>query len=186
MIDKLLQLPTREKVGLFFALGLVLLYVVDLTVAKPLIRHVDALDASIQIEQERLDRYLKTLSFEASVDEQYLKVKDLIGVSGPEQEAVEIFKNEVDEIALRHGVRLRSMRHLAPQPTEYLVTYIIEVGDFEAETSALIRFLDDVSQAPGLLRTRQLSLSSQSTDTQVNGSMVITKVMTLAEGETTP
>jgi hypothetical protein len=186
MIEKLMQLPLREKAGLVLSLVLVALYVTDVTVAKPLVRRVRELDTSIQVEQERLNRHRKTLAYEGSVRQQYAAVKDLIGVSSAEQEAVETFKNEVDEMALRNGIRLKAMRHLPPEPTAFLVTYVVEISEFEAETAALINFLHMVGQTPGLIRVRQLELASKSTDSLVSGSMVITKVMTRAADEGTP
>jgi len=183
MIEKLMLLPLREKAGLALSLALVVLYVTDVTVAKPLMRRIRALDTSISVEQERLNRHRKTLAYEDSVQQQYAVVKDLIGISGTEQEAIETFKNEIDEMALRNAIRLKAMRHLAPERTEFLVTYVVEISDFEAETPALINFLHTVSQAPGLIRVRHTVLASQSTDAVVSGSMVITKVMTQAAGE---
>ena len=186
MIEKLMQLPLREKAGLVLCLALVALYVTDVTVAKPLVRRVRELDSSIRVEQERLNRYRKTLAYEKSVQEQYAAVKDLIGVSGASQEAVETFKNEIDEMALRNGIRLKAMRHLPPESTAFLVTYVVEISEFEADTPALINFLYRVGQAPGLIRVRQMTIASQSTDALVSGSLVISKVMTRPAQEGTP
>jgi hypothetical protein len=183
MIDRLMQLPPREKAGLTLALVLVALYVTDATVAKPLIRKTRQLDAEIRVERETLNRNRRTLSYLDSAEQQYAAVKDLIGVAGNEQEVIEGFKNEIDEIALRNGMRLKAMRHLPPEPTKFLVTYVVEISDFEAETTALINFLNMLSEAPGLIRARQVVLSSQNTDSMVSGSMVITKVMTRASAD---
>lgn len=183
MIDRLMQLPVREKVGLALALALVALYVTDVTVAKPLIRRVRELDTDIRVARERVNRSRQTLAYSDSVAQQYDQVKDLIGISGTEQEVIEAFKNEIDELALRNGVRLKAMRHLTPEPTKFLVTYVVEISDFEAETAALINFLDMLSAAPGLIRVRQLVISSQTTDSVVNGSIVITKAMTRASAD---
>lgn len=186
MIEKLMQLPLREKVGLVFSLMLVALYVTDVTVAKPLIRRVRELDTAISVEQERLNRHRRTLAYEDSVRQQYAVVKDLIGVSGSEQEAIETFKNEIDEMALRNGIRLKAMRHLPSEPTPFLVTYVVEISDFEAEIAALINFLGTVSRAPGLIRVRQTVVGSQGSDSVVSGSMVLTKVMSRPADEGTP
>jgi hypothetical protein len=186
MIEKLMQLPMREKTGLVLALALVALYVTDVTVAKPLIRRVRSLDTAITVEQQRVNRYRKTLAYEESVRQQHAGVKDLIGIAGAEQEVIETFKNEVDEMALRNGIRLKAMRHLPPERTAFLVTYVVEISDFEAETAALVNFMHTVSQAPGLIRVRQAVIASQGTNTVVSGSMVITKVMTRAAEGGTP
>jgi hypothetical protein len=185
MIEKVAQLPGREKAGLALALVLVVLYIVDITVAKPLVRRLRKLDVEITVEEKRLNHNRKVVSFEDSVQTQYGAVKDLIGVSGTEQETTETFKNEIDEMAQRCGVRLKSMRHLTPERTAFLITYFIEISDFEADTPALINFLHGISQAPGQIRVRNLVVSSQGSDSAVNGSLMVTKVMTQAGDEGT-
>jgi len=185
MIMKLAQLPVRERVGLFLAIGLLVLMLGDAFVLKPTFRHLRSLDIAIATEMSELERARGVLQYAASVDGQHLQVKDLLGVSGPEAETIESFKNELDELALSHGVQLRSMRHTTPERTDYLVTYVIEVGNYEATAPSLLRFLHAINTAPGLMRVRQLTMSSQTPDLQVNGSLSVTRVMTLmpAAGE---
>ncbi len=184
MIGKLMQLPQRERIGLGVALLLVALYIVDATVAGPLIKRCRGLDSDIMLASARLERSRKTLSYQASVDQEYGSIKDLIGNSSTEQESIEIFKNEIDELARQNGLRLRSMRHLVPERTDFLVTYVVEINDYEAEAGALVRFLHAVSQAPGLIRVRRAVINARTPDDVISGSLVVTKVMTLAgDGE---
>jgi len=178
MIEKLAQLPKREMAGLLLALALMVLYVADLVVAKPLVRRLRELDVAITVAEKRFDHSRKVVSFEESVQSHYAGVKDLIGESGTEQESIEAFKNEIDELAQRSAVRLKSMRHLTPEKTAFLATYIIEISEFEAETPALINFLHGISRAPGLIRVRNAVISTQGTDALLSGSLVVTKVMT--------
>jgi hypothetical protein len=77
------------------------------------------------------------------------------------------------------------MRHLTPERTAFLITYVIEISDFEADTPALINFLHGISLAPGQIRVRNLVISSQGSDSVVSGSLVVTKVMTQAGDEGT-
>ncbi len=183
MIEKLAQLPVKERVGLALALALMGVMITDTLVVKPAIRNLRLLDANVTTLEASLAHARSVLQYEDSVLSQYTDVKDILGISGPETETIEAFKNELDEMAIAHGVRLRSMRHLRPERTEYLVTYVIQVGEFDAEVPAFLRFLHAVNQAPGLMRVRQVTLASQSMDLEVNGSFAVTKVMTLAEGE---
>lgn len=175
---KLAQLPLRERLGLLFAVGFIVLMLADAFVLKPSIRHLQSLDASIVAEDTAFSQSRGFLQYGDSIREQYYAVKDLLGVTGPESETIESFKNELDELALAHAVQLRSMRHLAPEPTPYLVTYVIEVGDYEAEIPDLVRFLHAVNRAPGLMRVRDLTISSQSPDQRINGAISVTRVMT--------
>ena len=181
MIEKLTQLPVKERIGLALALGLIGVMITDALVVKPAIRNLRVLETSIVASEASLKHARSVLQYEDSVLLQYTDVKDLLGISGPETETIEAFKNELDEMAIRHGLRLRSMRHLRPERTEHLVTYVIQVGEFDAEIPAFLRFLDAVSQAPGLMRVRQVTLASQSTTLEISGSFAVTKVMTLSD-----
>ena len=175
---KLAELPLRERLGLVFAAGFMVLLLSDAIVLKPAIRQLQALDASILTAEAELTRSRGVLQYRESIREQYLEIKDVLGITGAESETIEEFKNELDELALANGVQLRSMRHRAPETTAYLVTYVIEVGDYEADISDLLRFLDAIKRAPGLMRVRELTISSQSAGRQLNGAITVTRVMT--------
>lgn len=179
MIDKLSRLPIREQIGLAVALSVVGVMLVDAAVVKPSLRYLQALDADIAAAEAARSHAGSVLQYEDSVQVQYEEVKSYLGVSGPETETIEAFKNQLDEMAIEHGVQLRSMRHQQPEPTAYLVTYVIRIGEFEAAIPSFIRFLHAVSQAPGLMRVRQVTIQSQSEDLSVTGSFQVTKVMTL-------
>ncbi len=179
MMMKLAQLPLRERIGLLLAIGFMVLMIADAFVLKPTFRHLRGLDSAIAAEESELRRSKEVLQYEHSVQQQYMEVKDLLGVSGPESETIEAFKNELDELALSYGVQIRSMRHLAPERSDHLVTYVIEVGAYETEAPNLLRFLHAINTAPGLMRVRQLTVSSQSPDLQVSGTLSVTRAMTL-------
>jgi len=182
MIMKLAQLPLRERIGLLFAIGFMVLMIADTFVIKPAFRQLTALDAAILAEEAELRQSIGVLQYDDSIREQYLDIKDVLGVTGPESETIESFKAELDELALAHRVQLRSMRHLAPETdaSDYLVTYVIDVGDYEAEIPDLLRFLDAIHAAPGLMRVRSVTISSQTESLDVSGAISVTRVMTRA------
>lgn len=180
MLGRLSQLPPREQAGLGIACAFVLLLIADQIVVSPVTAVLSRMDIDIEVATKQCEHNKQVLRYETSVEAKYEQVKNLIGVSPSEQEAVEAFKSSIDEMALRNGISLKSMQHLTPEPTDFLVTYSVEIGDFEAETLALINFLNEIQNAPGLLRVQRLSLNSQDETTMVKGSLVISKVMTLA------
>ncbi len=180
MLGRLSQLPPREQVGLGLACVFVLLLISDQVVVKPVSKILDRMGVEIEVAEKQDDDNREMLQYETSVEVRYEQVKNLIGVSTSEQESVERFKSSIDEMALRNAISLKSMQHLTPEPTDFLVTYFVEISDFEAETLALINFLQEIQSAPGMLRVKKMALSSQDETTIVKGSLVISKVMTLA------
>jgi type II secretory pathway component PulM len=180
MLDRLSQLPPREQLGLGLACAFALFFVADQVVVKPVTKTLNRLDVDIEVASKQVVHNQEVLQYKDSVEAQYEQVKNLIGISAPEQEAIEAFKSHVDEMALRNGISLKSMQHLAPETTDFLVTYFVEISDFEAETLSLVNFLHEVQNAPGMLRLQRMSITSQNENSMIKGSLVISKVMTLA------
>ena len=180
MLDRLSQLPPREQLGLGLACACALLFVADQVVVKRVSKTLNSLDVDIEVASKQVAHNQEVLQYKKSVEAEYEKVKNLIGVSAPEQQAIETFKSHIDEMALRNGISLKSMQHLAPETTDFLVTYFVEISDFEAETLSLINFLHEIQNAPGMLRLQRMSVTSQNENSLVKGSLVVSKVMTLA------
>ena len=180
MLGRLSQLPPREQIGLGVACAFALIFVADQVVIKPVSKILDNMDVDTEVLEMQVARDQELLRYEDSVKVQYEQVKNLIGVSGPTQETIEQFKSNIDEMALRNGISLKSMQHLAPEPTDFLVTYFVKIGDFEADILSLVNFLYEIQMAPGMLRLQKLSLTSQDESSTVKGSLVVSKVMTRA------
>ncbi len=176
------RLPTKEQVGIGIALVFVVLLLADKFVVQAIVRENNSKDADILILEDRIRHNRKILQLKDSVTEKYEKVSDLIGESPPGQEANESLKGEVDEIATEAGVRLKSMQHLTPDPLDYLTTYYVDVSEYETETLNLLSFVKSVESVPGMLRIQRLVVEAQEPNTQVKGSVVISKVMAKASG----
>jgi len=180
MFARLSQLPLREQAGLGIACVFVLFLIADRIVVKPVSGILGRMDVEIAVADQQSDQNREVLQYEASVQARYEQVKNLIGISAAEQDSLESFNRSVDEMALRNAISLKSMQHLPPDATDFLVTYFVEVSDFESETQSLLNFLHEIQSAPGMLRVQKISLASQDESTTVKGSLVISKVMTLA------
>ena len=183
MLGRLLQLPPREQIGLSLACAFVLLVAADHFVVKPVFAELDRMDISIEEKEKALEANLKTLRYKDSIKTQYESIKNLVGVSSSDSEAVD-FKGRIDDIALQGGISVKSRRLLPKTPTEFLVTYSLQISGFESEMSALINFLHNIQEDPGLLRLERLTVSSQEENDTVKGTLTVSKAMTLAdEGE---
>jgi hypothetical protein len=181
MFGRLAQLPQREQIGLGVACSALLLFVSDQVVIKPVTKELRRMNVEIEVAEKQLNQNRNILQYDSSVEAQYQQVENLIGVSVAEQESIEEFKSSLDEMALQNAISLKSMQHLAPETTDFLVTFFIEISEFEAETLSMINFLHDIETAPGMMRLQRISITSQDETTKVKGSLVISKVMTRAE-----
>jgi len=180
MFSRLSQLPQREQLGLGLACAALLLLSADHFVVKPVSWKLKQLDVKIKMAEDQVTQNNKSLQYETSVENQYAQVKDLIGVSKSDQEGLN-FVGYIDDMAPRNGVSVKSRKLQTDPPSDFLETYVVNIGGFEAETLALINFLNAIESAPGLLRVRKLSISSQAPNDMLKGSLVISKVMTLVD-----
>ncbi len=180
MLGRFLQLPPREQVGLSLACAAVLLLSADHFVVKPVFAELKRMDVSIAEKEKKVEGHLKTLRYKESIETQYEQVKNLVGISSSGQEAID-FKGRIDDMAPQSGISIKSRKLLPPTPTDFLVTYSLQIGGFEAEMAALINFLHQVQETPGLLRVQRLTVTSQSENDSVKGTLTISKAMTLAD-----
>ena len=180
MFSRLSQLPALEQLGLGMACAAVLLLAADHFVVKPVSWKLKQLDIKIEAAEQKVAFDYKSLQYKKSVEEQYAQVKDLIGVSKSDQDGLD-FVGCIDDMAPRNGVSVKSRKLQTEPPSDYLETYFVKIGGFEASINALINFLNEIETSPGLLRVQKLSISSRAANDMVKGSLVISKVMTLAD-----
>ncbi len=179
MAARLAELPARDLGLIGLACAAIVVMLAENLVVAPAVRRLRRLDADTGIAREQLHHNLTMLQLEESVSAEYGKVRDLIGAVDTEAGGIEQLKSELDELASRAGLSLRSMRHLAPSRTEFLVTYEIDISEFSGEMAGLLNFVHALDEAPGMLRTARLTVSAPDEGTVVHGSMLITKVMTM-------
>ncbi len=180
MLERLSQLPPREQIGLCIACAAILLVTADYFVVEPVFAELDRMDVSIEEKESKVKGNLKTLRYKDSIETQYEDVKNLVGISYSGQEAID-FKGRTDDIAPQSGIRVKSRKLLPATTTDFLVTYFLQIGGFESEIAALINFLHQIQQNPGLLRVQRLTVTSQAENNSIKGTLVISKAMTLAE-----
>ncbi len=172
------SLPLREQALLTLGCCFMVALAADRLVVAPMLVRLDRLDTEFRMDQEQLRSNRMVLQLETPVAEAYAAVRDRIGASGPETEAIELLKGNLDELARRSGISLRAMQHSEPVRSEFLVTYTVEVSDFSGEMVNLLAFFKALHEFPGMLRVARLRMTANTESSIVGGAMVVTKVMT--------
>jgi hypothetical protein len=178
IIDRIRELPLRERIGLIVACLTVAALSIDRLVITPVTARALALDSEIEQLETQVVHNRRVMGIADDVAASYVLAGDMLGASGPASETSEQLKADLDVFAASRGVSIKSMRDFEPAESEYLVTYQIEVSEFEAAIVDLLRFLQDLQDAPGMIRVQKLSLANNDTDQIVKGSFLVTKVMT--------
>jgi type II secretory pathway component PulM len=175
--ERFAELSLRERMGLIAAVGFILLAIAQQFVFAPAIRQIRVLDKRIEAARELQAKQRSLLAIQDTVVENYDKVRDRLGVSEDAATMNEALKERIDEMALASGVVLRARKHLPHESERFVVTYVVEVSEFEGDVESLIDLLQRIETADGLLRVEQLSVKSQPESDKVTGAMRITQVM---------
>jgi hypothetical protein len=175
------RLGKRER-ALLLAMLLVLGGVaVDGLLVRPMARRLAVLDAGIQAEESRLAYQDRVLESREAVRKRYEAARGLVGVASSPAAAIDDLKGEIDELARRHNIVLQAMDHRESKTDGASQEFWVEIGKCEAGVSDMVGLLCALRDSPGLLRVDRLTLGPAGSVDRVKGSMLISKVMLLAE-----
>ncbi len=168
-------LKPREKVGLLIALCVLFVVIVDRVIVSPLLRHCDDMQASITLAEMELAHQRLVLASGPEIEQSYRAVEDLIGPAGSDTETVDAMKGELDNLARAAGLEIVSMQHRDPEKRVYVQEFIVDIGKFEGSMPALLQFLHDLWNAPGLLRVRSINAGLSRDGSKIEGAVRVTK-----------
>jgi len=171
------KLGVRERMALFVATLCVMALLLDYLVVRPVIGKLDGLNLEIESETAQLAYNMRVLQWRDTILKQYEEVSGLVGTATSSAEEADALAAEVDAMARQTRVELPSMGSLTPRKTDVYEEYLVEVRDFEAGMAALLAFLYESVQRPGLLRVSKLTVTPDRAGDRLRGSMLITKVM---------
>lgn len=172
---KLDALKPREKAGLLIALCVVFLVVMDRMVVSPLLSRCDELQSAITLAEMELAHQRQVLASGPEIEQAFRAVENLIGATGSDTEMVDAMKGQMDELAHAAGLEIVSMQHRDPEKRVYVQEYIVDIGRFDGNMPALLQFLYDLWNAPGLLRARSVNAALSRDGSKVEGALRVTK-----------
>ena len=172
------RIGRRIGAGVLAAVLLVaVLAVVGSFAVRPIVSTIEALHTRIEAETRELAHSREELRQEGDLAREYEQTRQRVGVAASPAEAIAEFKGQIDALARQTGVAILKMDHRDPVDTDVTRELYVNVGTFEADFNNAIRFLDQIWQAPGVLRVVKLSLSPGGGRNMVKGSMLVTKLM---------
>ena len=179
---KLDQLGPRERIGLGIAVFCILALLIDRLVVASLLTRFRELDVQIVEAAGNVAYNRRVMKQRDEVAREYETVKGMLGETSSPAATIDAMKGEIDDLARKAGVVLFSMEHRDPEKEEFYQTFLVEVGNFEADMQSLLGFLHELRNRQGMLRVSRLSVGPKKGTELVRGSILITKVMMLASG----
>ena len=181
ILARLAKLNRREKIGLAVALVCVMGWLVDLVVVHAVASGFRRLDGEIAQAKQDLLSNLRVLREEKQVAADYESVRDSLGVMSTPNEDTDVFKGELEELARKTGLLLKSIDHKPPLTATSHAEYPVEIGNFEGSSAALLDFLGGLRALPGLVNVVRITLGPGTEQGTVKGSMLVTKALRAKE-----
>jgi hypothetical protein len=180
ILDKLDKLSAREKTGVVLSVVCVLIVGADRLVVQPMIGRYNQLREQIEIKEKDLQLSRTILGSKQQVESSYRQVEELLDAPASEAEAIAGMKKQMDSLADRMGVTIKSRDHLEPQNRKFFDEYALDLKEFEANRRNFLTFVHSLAymrRASGMLQIASLRVTPQKRREKLEGSMVITKVM---------
>ncbi|MBL7075917.1 MAG: hypothetical protein ISS31_00460 [Kiritimatiellae bacterium] len=174
---KLDKLGPRERWGLGLALVFVLVLLVDRLVVGMVADRVQDIEAQAETDSKELDYNHGVLRSKGPIEAEYARIEAILTSDVSDSEAIDLIKGEIDDLARGAGVELVSMEHRTPTASAGFTEYVIEIRKLEAPMGALLGFLHQVWQEPGMMRVRKVTIGPGADDERVQGSVVISKIL---------
>lgn len=175
------SLNTREKILLFAAGFIVLMSIFQWLLVLPFLRKAKDLDAAIKDMKSNVTIGQNELNKQKIVENEYKKIKHLLGRSLSDAEAINDMKGQVEDIAQKAGLKFGPAMQRDITKEEAWREYRVELPKVESEVgfnmTSLIDFVYRIQESDAMFRVEKINLSPDQGSRQLKGSIIISKIM---------
>jgi len=173
------KLSKKEKIGLTFALGFLLVAGLDRLIISPIRAKFKKVDQAISISEKQLGHDLRNVHLKEQIEKEFEKYVEYVERSGSDEEEVAKILREIQSLTEQAGVYLVDTKPQPPKKVDFYKEYSVEI-ETEGGIRELTTFLHQINVSPQLLRVEKLRINNkeEGNDT-LKSSMLITKVLVL-------
>ena len=176
MLQKLDNLSVREKLGLVLALTSLLMLVANALVVQPISGQLKRMHREVGRLEEAKRWSKRLLSRRTSVERDYQHVLNEVGVAGKEALESGRLTVQIDDMAVRAGVKLEARSPLSKKDEAFYEEFGVDIKKFDASRESLVELLHAIAQSTGAVRVSRISIQPGKFKGSYVGSMVVTKV----------
>jgi Tfp pilus assembly protein PilO len=171
------KLSQKEKIGLSFALGVMLIACLDRLIINPIRSRFQQIEQQIRISEKQLGHDLRNVHLKEQIEEEFEKYVEYVERSGSDEEEVAKILGEIESLARQSQVYLVDVKPQTPKTIDFYKQYAVEI-ETEGEIDAIMTFLHHINTSRQLLRAEKLRLSVNEDDKNIlKSSILITKVL---------
>ena len=171
---------TRREIQVFyFCVSLLLLFILDRLIFRPLAGKITSLVQEIHATEAKLARGLRTERQKDLILKQYGAYEDYLKLKGSDEEIVSAFLSEIERLSRDAGISVSDIKPRGTKELGLYKEYTIEVR-CDASLKDLVKFLYRMNDSKLLLKVNKLSLSLADENSELlKTSMVITGIALL-------
>ncbi|MBI4365962.1 MAG: type 4a pilus biogenesis protein PilO [Deltaproteobacteria bacterium] len=145
------RLSARERKIFQAGMGCLLVFLIDLTVVRPVWSLYGSLQNEIAEAERTLTRNLLNLQRKEAVESAYEKYRAFVRPAGTDEEENAGLLSELEQLARTNQVVLVDMKPREAKATQFHKEYAAEL-DAEADMKNLIAFMHQLGQSPQLMK----------------------------------
>ena len=177
------KLSQREQGILIVTIVVVITFGVYHWVIGPMRAEGENIDERINMARRHLASSNKVIATSSQVDQEYTRLLDLIGASGPEGQETSFIISAVESAAAEAGVHINNMQPQRVVTKEGYHVFSVQLS-VDSQWSSMAKFLYIVQSPPNVLNVEDMSLERYSDTTgSLRGQLTLARVRVIPQGE---
>lgn len=173
------RLSKKERTGLTFALGILLIAGLDRLIIGPIKGRFSKVNQQIKISEKQLGHDLRNVHLKEQIEKEFEKYVEYVERSGSDEEELAKILKEIQSLTDSANVYLATTKPQPPKSVDFYKEYSVEI-ETEGEIEQITKFLHSINVSPQLLRVERLRISNKEEEAKtLKTSMLITKVLVL-------
>ena len=170
-------LSKRERIISYIVIVIVIGFILNKVLLRPVIGKLETLNKEILIEERRLENSLSLLLKEDSIIKQYEEITGSVAqIKSDDEEATELL-SEIEKLAKTCFVFISDIKSLPVEDIEPYKKYTVSI-EAESEIPYLVDFLYQLEKLPRMLRVKNFYFTSKEKGSGILKSQIaITQVL---------
>ncbi|MDP2942427.1 MAG: type 4a pilus biogenesis protein PilO [Candidatus Omnitrophota bacterium] len=160
------NLKKRERNLFCITAVLIIFWIVQGFVVKPIFTKWKQLDEKISADALKLERNLEMIKRKDAIKSDYEKYASAVKMAGSEEEEMAKFLTEIEALATSSSIRVIDIKPRPARKIRFYKNYLVEL-EAEGDINQVSKFIYDIQNSPQMLRVDKLSLGIKGAGTNL-------------------
>ncbi len=160
------NLSKREKRLFYLTIFLVLIWIAQGFVIKPVVVKWKELDEKIEISSQKLKKNLKMINRKGRIQADHENYASAVKMVGAEEEEMAKFLTEIEFLASSAAVHIIDIKPRPTQKAQFYKKYLVEL-DAEGDINQISKFIYEIQNSNQLLKIDKFSLATKGAETNI-------------------